>query len=56
LEFTRRHGEAFAVGAFLAGAHILPFVLMFGVTAAFALVLSRLPATRRGAAWLQGSN
>jgi uncharacterized protein len=29
-----------------------PFLVFFGVTAALAMVLSRLPATRRGAAWL----
>jgi uncharacterized protein len=34
----------------------LPFFIFFGVTAALALLLSRLPATRRGSAWLQSAS
>jgi hypothetical protein len=34
----------------------LPFLVFFGITALLALVMSRLPATRRGQAWLESTH
>ena len=33
----------------------LPFLVFFATTAAFALLLSRLPQAKRGAAWLEAA-
>jgi hypothetical protein len=37
----------------LSGAVDVPFLVFFGITAALAIGLARLPATRRGLVWLQ---